>query len=182
MAAFEQRKLSVLAAFVLVVLAPTLLAATWAVQPIWQSLQKARSDTDLVRRLRATRAEEPVYRAALEQEQKAFTGQNVLFTDGSAELASARLQSILQELVMQVDGQMQSNSIASPETVQGLQELSVSLSFTLPAARLPDFFTLISTEKPFLIVQAVDLRSTDTGTGGGSLDVQMQVGGFTDRS
>jgi hypothetical protein len=174
------RKMLVLSIAGLIALMPILFILDWAIAPIWSSISQAEDDTALVGHLEMLVAEKPGYRAALAKANARLTSEGAFFGGSSAELASAQLQNSVQGLVAEVGGQIESSAIGVPQTSHGLQILTVSLSFSLAPNRLPGFLTSIDAQKPYLIIQSIDLRSTDDGNGIEPLDVQLQVNGFSD--
>ena len=163
----------------LIVLVPLSAILIWAITPIWCSIAEAENDAISIRHLQKLTAEKPVYRAELTRAEASLANAGVLYSDSSPELASAQLQNTLQGLVAQAGGQIQSSAIGTPQTAYGLEVLSVTVSLSLPLGQLAGFLTSIDAQKPYLVVQGIDVRSTDYGNQTGPLNVQLQVDGFS---
>lgn len=176
--AIDWRSVRLLGIASLITLVPAVLAVSWALGPIVTSIRQAGEDSELVRHLRKMAAEKPAYHSALVRAQKIIANQAVLYHASSAELASAQLQSVLQGLVLQSGGRLSSSAIDAPQGSHGLQTLTVSLAFSLPPAHLAALLSALDTQKPFLVVQTLDVRAVSNGLGQGQLNVQMRVNAF----
>ncbi|MCF3945776.1 type II secretion system protein GspM [Acidiphilium iwatense] len=176
------RKLALRGVAGLLVLVPATVIVILIADPISASLEQAANNANLARRYQKLVAERPLYRAALARARATLTGQGMLYAGSSAELAGARLQNTVQALVTENGGQILSSAIDPARSDHHLQVLTVSLACRFAARRLPRFLAALAVQKPFLVVRALDLRSTDMGTHTGPLDVQLQVEGFRDAS
>ncbi len=180
MKSFDWRRIRVLGIAGLIVLVPVSFIVAWAVAPIWNSIVQAEYDTELVHHYEMLAAEKPAYQAELAKAVANLANSGVLYNGSSTELASAQLQNTVQGLVAQAGGQVQSSAIGTPQTAHDMQILTVSLSLSLPPAQLAGFLSSLDAQKPYLVVQGIDLRSTDYGNQTGPLSVQLQVNGFSD--
>jgi len=93
-------------------------------------------------------------------------------------LASGELQNAAQNLIAQTGGQVRSSEIGAPQDQQGIETIAVSLDFSLPQDRLAPLLAAFDTQKPYLVVQGLDVRATDAGDRNSALDVQLTVEGF----
>jgi hypothetical protein len=150
-----------------------------AVAPIGRSIAEAENDTISIHQFQKLALEKPLYRAEISRAEGDLSGAGVLYANSSPELASAQLQNTLQGLVAQAGGQIQSSAIGPPQTAHGLEVLSVSASLSLPANELASFLTSIETQKPYLVIDGLDVRSSDYGNQTGPLSIQLQVNGFS---
>ena len=178
MAEYDWRRIRVLTVAGVILLVPAAAIAAWAIGPIWGSIADAENDEDLVTRFRALVAEKPAYRAALIDAQAKLRDQGAFYRDASAELASAELQNAVQNLVAQMGGQVRSSEIGAPRDAQGIETIDISLDFSLPQDRLASVLAAIDTQKPYLVVQGLDVRATDAGDRYSALDVELTVDGF----
>ena len=178
MAERDWRRIGVLMLAGLILLVPVAALALWAIGPIWGSVAEVENDADLVTRLRALVAEKPTYRTALVDAQAKLRDQGALYRDATAELASAELQNAVQNLVAQMGGQVRSSEIGAPQDAQGIETIDISLDFSLPQDRLASLLAAIDTQKPYLVVQGLDVRATDAGDRNSALDVELTVDGF----
>jgi hypothetical protein len=179
MAAIDLHRLRILAIAGILALVPVLIILIWAVAPIWSSIAEAENDTISTRQLQELAAEKPAYHAVLLQAEHSLVSSGVLYSESSPELASAQLQDTLQALVAQAGGQIQSTAIGTPQTAHGLEELSVTASLTLPPSQLASLLTSFEVQKPYLVIQSVDIRSSDYGEQSGLLSIQLQVNGYS---
>jgi len=177
---FDRRKILVLGTTSVILLLPILAVLYLAIGPIVSNLEQASSASVLYQRFQRLEDELPAYQTALAQAQAELGIQAKPDPNIPAELASASLQNTLQSLVSQAGSQVNSSDIGVPQTVQGLQILSVTLSFNLPQDRLAPFLASVDAQSPHLTVQSLDIRSVDNGGGTSPLAIEMRVAEFRD--
>jgi hypothetical protein len=178
MADLDWHRIQVLTLAGLILLVPVVAIAIWAIGPVWGSIVETENDADLATRFRTLVAERPAYRTALIDAQAKLRDQGELYRDASAELASADLQNAVQNLVAQAGGQTRSSEIGAPQDAHGIETIEVSLDFSLLQDRLAPLLAAIDAQKPYLIVQGLDVRATDAGDRNSALDVELTVDGF----
>lgn len=176
----DQRRILVLGGTGIVILMPVLVVLYLAVGPIVAYLAQANDATMICQRLHRLKTEQPAYEAARAKAEAELAAQAMPDPNLPAELAGANLQNTLQGLGAQVGAQVSTSAISPPQALQGLQILSVSLSFTLFPDRLAPLLADIAAQVPHLTVQSLDVRGIDNGTGRSPLTVQMRVAEYRD--
>jgi len=152
-----------------------------ATAPIFGSLAQANEDDILIRRFHSLAAERPAYQLALSRGEVNLASATLLFEDSSPELAGGQLQNLIQTMVVQRGGEIESSNIDPYQVSNGLIILSVDLVITLQCDHLADLLSGIETAKPLLIARSIDIRSTDMGDQTGPLNIQLQINGYSDQ-
>lgn len=175
----KQRRNLILTVTVLVIGAPVFILLSSLFMPIVNNLFLASSDAVLIDRFRMLKAEQPAYHKALGHARQELTAQNMQAPTVTAELAGASLQNSLQDLVTQAGANIGSSQILPAQTTAGLQVISVSISFSLPEAKLANFLRAIDAQTPFLKIQSLDVRAINSsGAGNSQTTIQMQAAEF----
>lgn len=148
-------------------LLPTLLTA--AVVTPW-ARQAAELDEAIavergkIKRLHSLLAELPVLEAELERERNNDETKAFYFDAPTEALASARLQSELQQMVEAAGGQLTSRQILPADTDEQPPKIRVRVRLRAETPALRDLLYAIETARPFMFVDQLSIRSLSRST------------------